>query len=353
MSGPGPSDGPVDAPSGGPSDAASGGPVDGWADVEARVEEVLLRGPRHLTRADVREVTGIDAGESTRLWTALGFATTPEDEASFTDADAEALRLTGQLLDDDTFDEGEALAVARTLGQSMSRLAEWQATLLRRTIAERGSADDPEAVVAAVETLVPVLEHLQSYTWRRHLAVTASRMLTGLAHAGESGDEDVTVVGFADIVGFTALSRRIDSDELRSLLERFEARSADVVVRSGGRIVKTLGDEVLFVCPDTSGALDIAFALHDEIPDDDGHLALRVGLARGEVLARYGDVYGPVVNIASRLTSHARPGTVLLDDGMTDAVRGAEIDVSLRAVPALDVRGYKHLKPHVVRRRRS
>jgi adenylate cyclase len=178
-------------------------------------------------------------------------------------------------------------------------------------------------------------------------------MLGSIAGSGTDDGADRTepvTVGFADLVGFTALSWAVDADELRSLLERFESVSTDVVSRHGGRIVKTLGDEVLFVCSDVRAALDIAFDLHADVPDQDGRLTLRIGLAYGEVLPRYGDVYGPVVNIASRLTSHARPGTTLLDDELTAAVRERDIGVDLRTVPPMAVRGYKHLKPHVVRR---
>jgi adenylate cyclase len=89
------------------------------------------------------------------------------------------------------------------------------------------------------------------------------------------------------------------------------------------------------------------------VPDDDDRIALRVGLALGEVLPRYGDVYGPVVNIASRLTSEAYPGTVLVDEDLTDALRATDLDLDIRAVPQIHVRGYRHLRPHVVRERSS
>ena len=336
-----------------PEDAPQAGPgvdPDAWADAERRVEEYLLGGPRHLTRVDVRERAEIPMEKSTRLWNALGFAAMPDDVPSFTDTDIDVLDLTGNLLADDTFDEAEALAIARTLGQSVARLAEWQANLLRRSI---GDASDPDAVVDSVRNLVPLLERLQVYAWRRHLAVTASRMLAGLAHPDGGDAQDTMVVGFADVVGFTALSREVDTGELRSLLERFEAVTGDVVARHGGRIVKTLGDEILFVSGRLDAGVEIAFDLQDEVPDDAGRLALRIGMAYGEVLPRYGDVYGPVVNIASRLTSHARPGAILVDDDLTEAVRSAELPFDLRAVPALAVRGYRHLKPHVLRRLRS
>ena len=320
-----------------------------WARAESRIEEFLLGGARHLTRLDVRERTDLPPEQSTRLWNALGFPAAADDTPAFTDADVEALGQVGRLLSQDTFDDAEALAVARTLGQTMARLAEWQANLVRRTIAEAGAAQDPQAVTEALESIVPLLERIQTYAWRRHLAVTAGRMLAGLAHPDAGGDEDVVVVGFADVVGFTTLSRKIDTDELRSLLERFESVAGDVVSRHGGRVVKTLGDEILFVCGDVAGAVAIATGLQEEIPDEQGRLQLRIGLAQGEVLPRYGDVYGPVVNIASRLTSHARPGSILVDDALTDAIREAGLDVELKAVPPVNVRGYKHLKPHTLR----
>ncbi len=326
-----------------------------WGEAQREVEEFLLGGERFLRRGDVAERAGVGPEQTARLWSALGFPRVRDDVTAFAQTDLDALDLVQELLGDESLDEAEALAIARTLGQSMARLAEWQANLLRRTIADRGSLDDPDAVVDSVRSLVPLLERLQAYTWRRHLTVTAGRMLSSIA--GAEPDDDgggratATTVGFADLVGFTALSRAVDADELRSLLERFEGVATDVVSRHGGRIVKTLGDEVLFVCTDVAAALEIAFDLHAEVPDDDDRLMLRIGLAYGEVLPRYGDVYGPVVNIASRLTSHARPGTTLLDDELTDAVRERALDVELRTVPPLTVRGYKHLKPHVVRRR--
>ncbi|MHC1557504.1 adenylate/guanylate cyclase domain-containing protein [Actinomycetospora sp. C-140] len=321
-----------------------------WGRAREQIEELLLGGPRSMTRGEVHERTGLSPEHTSRLWSALGFPSTPDDVRAFAEADLDALALSGRLLDEDTFDEAEELAVARALGQGLGRLAEWQATLVRRTIADTGHADDPDAVVAAVERLVPSLERLQTYVWRRHLAVTAGRMMSSLARPeDEDYSENRVVVGFADIVGFTSLSRKIDEVELRALLERFETVCTEVVARRRGRIVKTLGDEILFVCERVEDAVDIAFRLHEDVPGDDERLSLRVGLALGDVLPRYGDVYGPVVNIASRLTSEARPGTVLVDEDLTDALRRTDLDLDIRAVPQLSVRGYRHLRPHVVR----
>lgn len=337
----------------GPDPAPGSVDPERWARAQERIEDLLLRGPRTMTRGEVQERTGFSPEHTSRLWSSLGFPATPDDVRGFAEADVDALELSGRLLDEDTFDEAEELAVARALGQGLGRLAEWQATLVRRTIADAGLAHDPDAIAEAVEALVPTLERLQSYVWRRHLAVTAGRMLSTLADPDRDGQPERVVVGFADIVGFTSLSRKIDEVELRALLERFETVSAEVVARRRGRIVKTLGDEVLFVSERVEDAVDIAFRLHEEVTGAEERLTLRVGLALGEVLPRYGDVYGPVVNIASRLTSEARPGTVLVDEDLTEALRATDLELDIRSVPGVAVRGYRHLRPHVVRERRG
>jgi len=335
----------------GPDDSPDDTDPQRWARAQEKIEDLLLRGPRTMTRGEVHERTGLSPEHTARLWSALGFPATPDDVRGFAEADLDALELSGRLLDADTFDAAEELAVARALGQGLGRLAEWQSNLVRRTIVDTGHADDPGAVVAAVEALVPTLEKLQSYVWRRHLAVTAGRMLSGLADPdGENASGNRTVVGFADIVGFTRLSRQIDETALRSLLERFETVCTENVARRRGRIVKTLGDEILFVCDRVEDAADIAFRLQEQVPDGD-QITLRVGMALGEVLPRYGDVYGPVVNIAARLTSEAHPGSVLVDEDLTEALRATDLDLDIRAVPQLSVRGYRHLRPHVVRER--
>ena len=138
-------------------------------------------------------------------------------------------------------------------------------------------------------------------------------------------------VGFADLVGFTSLTREIDEAELATLVEGFESMASDIVASAGARVVKTIGDEVLFVADDVGhGRRDrrcvcpSRCASTIELPD------LRVGLAYGTVLSRLGDVYGEPVNLASRLTSIARPGSVLVDREIADSARG---DDPLAAAP--------------------
>jgi len=129
-------------------------------------------------------------------------------------------------------------------------------------------------------------------------------------------------VGFADLAGYTSLTRRVSESQLREILDSFEAIATEVVGGHGGRVVKTIGDEVLFTAHDPVTAAEIALDLLDAAEHDERIPAMRVGVAAGSVIDRLGDVYGSTVNIASRLTSLARPGWVLVDREMATALRG-------------------------------
>src|SRR5215831_7172914 len=178
-----------------------------------------------------------------------------------------------------------------------------------------------EAAAGAADmatTLLPVIEHLQSNVWRRHLAAAADRIL--VAPSGELAAATMTV-GFADIVGYTTVARHSDIEDLAALLEAFEKDTSGAVVSNHGQVIKMVGDEVLFVTDQPADAAEIALRLTSPDRDSKGLPALRVGMAAGRVLTRFGDVYGPVVNLAARLTALARPGTALVDAELAGALR--------------------------------
>lgn len=301
-----------------------------------RIEEALLRGPRRYTRAEAAAAAGVPLDQASRLWHALGFPHTGDADAVFTDTDIAALRAARALVDEQIVDAEALASMSRMLGQTMSRLAQWQSDLLASLAVER-----PEVAAApaeAVTRLVPLLEHLQTYVWRRHLAASADRLLTG---AGDPESRDATV-GFADLTGYTSLVRRLTAAELATLLEEFEAAAADIVADHRGRIVKSLGDEVLFTTEEPADAAQIALRLLGYARDD--RPSLRIGLAAGRVLARFGDVYGSVVNIASRLTDLARPGSVLVDRVVARALAD-DPRFSLQRLRPVPVRGFRNLEP--------
>jgi adenylate cyclase len=310
-----------------------------------RLEELLLGGPRRYSRAQVCAATGVDRDRARQLWLAMGFAETGDDDAVFTDSDVAALQAWTHLvsvlpgLDDE-------VAHARAMGQALSRLAEWQAAELVTQAAEVSDADPAVAVQLTAE-LLPVVERLQTYVWRRHLAAAASRVLPAFTREPSAA---TVVVGFADIAGYTSLSRNVTPAELAEVLEAFEEDAAEAVASHHGRVVKTVGDEVLFVADEPGDGARIALHLTGAERAARGLPALRVGMAAGPVLSRFGDVYGPVVNVAARLTGLARPGTVLVDRELAAALR-ADPGLSVKARRPSAVRGYRHLQSWSLRAR--
>lgn len=309
-----------------------------------RIEQTLLGGERRYTRVQVAETAGVDLDRARKLWMALGFAEVGDDDVVFTDGDIEALRLVAGLVDSGAIDMSEEVAVARTFGQTLSRLAEWQATNVLRRVRELGGQAEQD-LTPMTESLLPVIESLQSYVWRRHLAAAAGRALnvSDVELAAQT-----LAVGFADIVGYTTTTRRADIDELAALLEAFEYDAAETIAAHHGRVIKTVGDEVLFVADTAVDAAQIAVALSDPGRDERGLPTLRVGLAYGSVLHRFGDVYGSVVNLAARLTALARPGTALVDKEMAEALVDDE-RFTLQRLRLTSVRGYQHLRPWALR----
>lgn len=315
--------------------------------LRAGLERILLGGERKYTRLQVAEHAGVPQERTATLWRALGFATVPDDAVVFTDADVEAVRIADGLVQAGLIDTSVEAAVTRALGQHLSRLAEWQVDILWSLISRDGGPRMDESQTAAlVDRLLPDMERIQNFVWRRHLAAFAGR---ALATPGEDLDARVEVVGFADMVGYTRLTRRLDERELGSILERFEEITAEMVAQHRGRVVKMIGDEVLFVADDPANAAEIALALTERTTADESLPTVRGGLAYGRVLSRYGDVYGSTVNLASRLTSVARPGTVLVDKALARALTDTPA-YKLRTRRPLSVRGYQRLRPSALRR---
>lgn len=198
-----------------------------------------------------------------------------------------------------------AVQVARSTGQTTARLAEWQIDSFLEGLTEppEPGMTRTEVTYPIVELLLPELEEFLVYVWRRQLAASAGRVVQ------EADDEEMVdrrlAVAFADLVGFTRLTRRMEEEELGELVEAFETTAADLVAARGGRLIKTLGDEVLYVADDAGTAAEIALRLIETMANDETMPELRVGMAFGTVTTRMGDVFGTTVNLASRLTSIA------------------------------------------------
>ena len=301
-----------------------------------------ILGPAVYTRAQVCAAAGVPQERATRLWRAMGFAEPADDAALFTEQDVTALRLTEALRAAGVVDEDGLVALARSMAQALSRLAVSHAAIAGSYVLRAGA---DASLAASAGELVPNVGDLLGYVWRRHLVAAAeTAVVTLLGHR----DADVPiVVGFADLVGFTELSRELTTDELAALVERFESAATHLVTEYGGRVVKTLGDEVMFTADDVRAGVELGLALAGAT--EALGREVRVGVAYGPVLARLGDVFGPTVNVASRLTGLARPGTVLADREAAQALRD-DPAYDVAAIGRKSVRGYAHLAPFRVRR---
>ena len=312
----------TDVPSAADADAAP--PDEGPSDPEAesvpmQLERLILDSGRRYTPFQAARSAGVSMELASRFWRAMGFADIGQSRA-LTDADVIALRRLAGMVEAGLLSESMAVQVARSTGQTTARLAEWQIDTFMEhlTAAAEPGLSRAEVAYPLVELLLPELEQFLVYVWRRQLAAVTGRVV----QAAEDVDMQSgrLAVGFADLVGFTRLSRRLEDEELGELVENFEITCADIVAGRGGRLVKTLGDEILYVADDAAKAADIGLALVEILGKDEAMPALRVGMAFGTVTTRMGDVFGTTVNLASRLTSIAPKDAVLVDGELAAAL---------------------------------
>ena len=316
------------------------------------LERLLLDGPRRYTRLQVAELSGMAPQRTQRLWRALGFPDAADDDPAFTDADVQALGVLSTLIDSGFVEPGNEASIARAMGQALSRLADWQTDMLADALTRPGPDGQrrtvgPDEAVEVARALLPRMRDIQHYVWRRHLAANVDRLLA----ASGPGDRRELGVGFADLVGYTSRSRGMGGRELGAMIEDFESIAAEVIAQHHGRVVKTVGDGVLFTAATAVDAVEIGLELPDAWKTEE-RPPLRVGAAYGAVLTRLGDVYSPVVNLASRLTSLARPNSLLVDQELAERVRDLP-RYRIRPLRRVSVRGYDHLQPWLVRRRET
>jgi adenylate cyclase len=145
-------------------------------------------------------------------------------------------------------------------------------------------------------------------------------------------------VGFVDLVRFTALTEQVAEDELTRVVSRFEELSHEVVVAHRGRVVKMIGDAVMYVSDDSTEAVLTATGLVEAYADDDLLPPARAGIASGPMLARGGDYFGPVVNLASRIVDVARPNSVVCSEEVHDSL-AADDRFDWRRLPRMKLKG--------------
>ena len=283
-------------------------------------DRMLVPARRRYTRVEVAELTGVSLDKLERFWRALGFPGVGDDELAFTDLDLEAVRLFQGLQAIGAADVETAVQMARVIGSSMARIAEAELVPGDMVSAEVDPVLSAAAFASVADVTIPATAKLLEFVWRRQVAAGIQRNMMLRSHGLAPGESPLLAVGFADMVGFTLLSQHLSHEELAAVVRRFEEISHDIVTSARGRVVKMIGDEVMFVVDNAADAARIGLNLADAYADDDLLSDVRVGLALGPVLQRDGDYFGPTVNLAHRIVNIGNPGTVLMSDEFRSAL---------------------------------
>ncbi len=274
-------------------------------------------GPEAARRA------GVPYPFAKRVWLALGLPDIPEEDVEFDDSDVEVLRGLKLVLDQG-YPEDDIYEVARAYGHALSRVAQAEVRVFNKALIAplREEAPDEEALAQRLDAIVPALLDLLGkmldHVHRRHLAI-ALQQVTTLDGAGST---ETIAAGFVDLVDFSRVTQELEGEDLGSLVSRFESLAIETCVSVGGHVVKMIGDAAMFVAPDPTTALRAALSVVQTVDDDEALPAARAGLDFGEVVPLGGDFFGRPVNVAARLTSFARPGTVVVSEALRDAVTG-------------------------------
>jgi len=293
--------------------------------------ERLIQGAPRYTMRDVAERTGLDLEFVRALRRANGLPVPEPDTVSFTEADLEASR-TAKIFRDAGVPDSEMLAITRVLGRGLAQAAELMREVTLDLVLEAGTPEDELALryADAAARLEPLTAPMLGNLINMHLRNVVQTQVLSAAEREDGrlpGAREV-VVGFADLVGFTRIGEDVPPDELGRVADRLEALASERV-EPPVRVVKTIGDAVMLVAPEAPAMVEAALGLV-EAADAEGEdfPQLRAGLASGPALSRAGDWYGRPVNLASRVTGRARPGSVLVTTEVRDAARHRRLNYS-------------------------
>jgi len=274
------------------------------------------------TAAEIEERSGLEAAQVIRIRRILGLPEPGRDDRVFTDEDVEAARSI-KLFMEAGFDEERIIEITRVLGEGMARLSATITAAFVETFLRAGDSEEDVALRFATlaQQLTPATEPILVAGFKNHLRDSVQRGMLGLSEL-ETGDAPASqevAVCFADLVGFTRLGGQVEVRELGTVAGRLASLAASLP-EAPVRLVKTIGDAAMFVSPDPAPLVDVALSLVEAFEEEELP-SLRAGIALGSAVMHTGDYYGNSVNLASRVTGIARPGSVLCTREVRDAAR--------------------------------
>lgn len=295
----------------------------------APVIEYILHGPVDLTFDEVITEAGLSHEQGLLIWRILGFDDSSADGLMFNQTDVDALKAFKRAVDREMLTLEDMLEMVRAIAQTTSRLADWQATIVGRRLEALGLSNPDKTpteeelakVIKSISGLRPILERLLLQIWRRQTVDNVVR--SDRANSKPSEASDIGTVAFADMVGFTRLSRELEPHELARLVERFEQIVTLIAAETGAKLMKTIGDEVLIMSAFPQDVAEFALSLQQFTENADEFPELRIGIATGPMINQMGDVFGETVNRASRLTAMAKPSSSYID---TETHEALEVD---------------------------
>lgn len=327
--------------------------------VLARIHS-LLGGKPDLTIEQLAREAGVSTDFARTFWKAMGFPNVTDDQVMFGGGDVEALRTMGALIDDDVIDVTTAISLMRAQSHMTDRLVLWQMEALVEGTVRRRGLDDVSArlvLLDKITTLVDVLESQLHYSWRRQLAALVARIDAEVAQSHQVPEDPFQMplqrgLGFVDMVAYTRRSTELGSRALAQLVQTFEYTSRDVITTHGARVVKTIGDAILFIADDVATTAEVVVELVAALQAEEHMLPVRASMVWGGVLSRNGDVFGPTVNLASRLVDVAAPGEILMDEATARALAASPVAREYTMVPraGVDLQGLGEVRPIELRR---
>ncbi|MHB8467508.1 MAG: adenylate/guanylate cyclase domain-containing protein [Acidimicrobiales bacterium] len=286
---------------------------------------LAVRGGAALTLSQAAARSGLSEEGVRRIVRAAGFAEPPADQAVFTEGFASLAALLGAATG--LFGEPAVYQLVRVFGASMARVAHAIVSAFLVNIEPAARLQDPVGLAVAranvdTATLLPMLAPALDVLLRQHL-LAAQRTVIDPDVPGPTDfvgyETQPLIVGFVDLVGSTELAERISMAELGAVLTTFENLATDMVTAAGGRVVKLIGDEILFTASDAASTCAVALDLAEAFRDHAVVPPIRAGLAGGKVMLRDGDVFGPVVNLAARAVKAAAASEVVAPAELVEA----------------------------------
>jgi adenylate cyclase len=287
--------------------------------------ERALRGDARYTGQEMADRAEVDVDVLARVRRAAGLPFVAEGEPGYGDGDVEVSRRLKMALDAGLPLEG-ILDVNRVMGRALAQTAAAMRTLVGEAFLQENDREDEaaERLEAATRLLLPNVGPSLEYFFAQHLLelIRTDVLSSEQLEAGRVGREWDTAVAFADLVGFTRLGGQVPAEDLGGVARRLGAL-AEHAVNQPVRIVKTIGDAVMLSCSDPEKLVIAVLELNEAVEEEgEGFPQLRTGVAFGPAIERDGDLYGHAVNVASRVTDAARPGSVLVTEEVHEAVDG-------------------------------